>query len=218
MKNCIKKLVSSLLTLIMLLSLLPASTLAADTETVAITVSTDETRGTVNGGGTYAIGETVTLTATAKDGYIFDGWYEDGIKLYLPKGTFIAERDRILEARFKIAVKAANAEITFPVGGEQPDLTVESSEPEKYSVTLGYWYEYWGSYTHLDADDTFEAGKKYALRMEFAAKEGYAFDNASFTVNNESTTSYGGPTHRQLQVIAQLRQAAGGLFGGGVPD
>ena len=108
MKNCIKKLVSSLLTLIMLLSLLPASTLAADTDTVAITVSTDETRGTVTGGGTYAIGDTVTLTATAKDGYIFDGWYEDGIKLYLPKGTFIAERDRILEARFKIAVKAAN--------------------------------------------------------------------------------------------------------------
>lgn len=202
MKNCIKKLVSSLLMLIMLLSLLPASTLAADTDTVAITVSTDETRGTVTGGGTYAIGDTVTLTATAKDGYIFDGWYEDGIKLYLPKGTFIAERDRILEARFKIAVKAANAEITFPVGGEHPDLTIESSEPEKYSVTLGYWYEYWGSYTHLDADDTFEAGKEYALRFVFEANEGYAFDDAAFTVNNEPTTSYGASTHREIRVIA----------------
>ena len=43
--------------------------------TYTITVaSSDETKGTVAGGGTYAYNTTVTLTATANDGYEFAGW------------------------------------------------------------------------------------------------------------------------------------------------
>ncbi len=197
MKRHANHLIGLILTLVMLMSLLPVSVLAADT--VVIAVNVDETKGTVTGAGTYAVGDTVTLKATAKDGYVFDGWYEDGIRV---TSSFTAEKDRTIEARFKIAIKAANAEITFPVGGEHPDLTIESSEPDKYSVTLTYWYEYWGSYTHLDADDTFEAGKKYALRFVFEANEGYAFDDAAFTVNNESTSSYGATTQREIKVPA----------------
>lgn len=200
MKKGTRRLMSILLTLVMALSLLPTAALAESTYT--ITLVADESRGTVTGGGTYNVGDTVTLTATAKEGYIFDGWYEDGIKLYLPSGTFVAERDRTLEARFKIAIKTANAEITFPVGGEHPDLTPVSSDPAAYTVTLNYWYQYSGSYSHVDADDTFEAGKKYALRLEFTANEGYAFDDTVFTVNGEYTYSYGASYMREIRVPA----------------
>lgn len=202
MKKGTRRLMSILLTLVMALSLLPTAALAESTYT--ITLVADESRGTVTGGGTYNVGDTVTLTATAKEGYIFDGWYEDGIKLYLPSGTFIAERDRTLEARFSIAIKTANAEITFPVGGEHPDMTPVSSNPAAYTVTLKYWYLYSGSYPHVDADDTFEAGKQYALRLDFAANEGYAFDDTVFTVNGEYTYSYGASYHREMKVPAVL--------------
>ena len=38
--------------------------------------SEDVEKGTVTGSGTYAYGSSVTVTATANNGYTFDGWYE----------------------------------------------------------------------------------------------------------------------------------------------
>lgn len=37
--------------------------------------------GTVSGGGQFDNGEKVTLTATADNGYVFDGWYSSGVKV-----------------------------------------------------------------------------------------------------------------------------------------
>ena len=58
--------------------------------------------GTVQGAGTYAGGTDVTLLATPKFGYVFDGWYENGKKLYSSPDEyeFGINADRILEARF----------------------------------------------------------------------------------------------------------------------
>ena len=55
---------------------------------------------TVTGGGTHNAGDSVTLTAVAEDGYDFDGWFEAGsLILSSSPYTFIAARDRTLEAR-----------------------------------------------------------------------------------------------------------------------
>ena len=58
--------------------------------------------GTVTGGGTYAQGENVALTATPDRDYIFDGWYENG-EILSGIGAvyeFSVIKHRTLEARF----------------------------------------------------------------------------------------------------------------------
>ena len=59
--------------------------------------------GTVSGGGTFALFETVTVKAKANSGYKFDGWYESG-KLMSSNAdfTFSTDSDLSLEARFSI--------------------------------------------------------------------------------------------------------------------
>jgi len=58
-------------------------------------------RGTVSGQGTYTAGATVTLTATANQGYSFDKWTENGIDVSSdPVLVFIASQNRSLVANF----------------------------------------------------------------------------------------------------------------------
>ena len=63
---------------------------------------TATTGGTVSGGGSCAIGESVTLIATPNSNYEFDGWYEMGIKIPNAGAMYIftANRNRTIEARF----------------------------------------------------------------------------------------------------------------------
>lgn len=64
---------------------------------------TSGTGGTVSGAGTYAKGTVVTLVATPNAGYVFDGWYEDGQRLYeiSEEYTVSVNSNHSLEARFK---------------------------------------------------------------------------------------------------------------------
>ncbi len=64
----------------------------------------DETMGTVTGDGDYEEGETVTLTATANDGYEFVGWKADATGDTIStdaKYTFTITEDVVLTALFK---------------------------------------------------------------------------------------------------------------------
>jgi hypothetical protein len=58
--------------------------------------------GSAEGGGDYGDGTGVTLTATPQDGYVFDGWYENNLKITGAGAVyhFIAVSGRTLEARF----------------------------------------------------------------------------------------------------------------------
>ena len=57
----------------------------------------------MTGGGSYAIGDSVTLTATATPGYWFTGWSEGGtIVSTLPTYTFTITGNRALAASFEL--------------------------------------------------------------------------------------------------------------------
>jgi len=57
--------------------------------------------GTATGGGSYAMGATVTLVAQPNNGYTFEGWYENGVMLSSSESySFTATASKYIEARF----------------------------------------------------------------------------------------------------------------------
>ena len=69
-----------------------------------VVVASDNTNfGTVTGGGSYANGQTVTVTATPNAGYAFDYWSEDGMAVsYDAQYQFTFTRSRSLVAHFVV--------------------------------------------------------------------------------------------------------------------
>ncbi len=87
-------------------------------KTYEITASVDpEEGGVVTGAGTYTHGETVTLTASANEGYLFDGWVKDGETVSTePSLSFTAIEDGEYVAQFTL--QSYPIEITaFPTEG-----------------------------------------------------------------------------------------------------
>ena len=75
-----------------------------DTVNYTVTVTTSPAEGgTVNGGGTFAEGTQVTVTATANDGYTFVAWQEGGTKIENAgtSYTFTVNGNRSLTAIFE---------------------------------------------------------------------------------------------------------------------
>ena len=58
--------------------------------------------GTVAGSGTYEKGSNVQITATADPGYVFQGWYENNVKIFDAESiySFLVTSSRTLEAKF----------------------------------------------------------------------------------------------------------------------
>ena len=73
---------------------------------VTVTVSSENdgegSVGLLTGGGRYAFGETVTVTASEENGYAFLGWYRDGSQLSTSRTfTFTATENAVLTARYQ---------------------------------------------------------------------------------------------------------------------
>ena len=68
-------------------------------------VSSDSNMGNVYGAGAYSAGNDVTVTATAKKGYKFVGWYENGVLLSTssPYSFTMPYGDTTIEGRFTYA-------------------------------------------------------------------------------------------------------------------
>lgn len=66
-----------------------------------VEVSSDPEKGTAGGSGLYIDGQSATLSATPLDGYIFEGWYENGELISsLPVYTFEVKSRRQIDAVF----------------------------------------------------------------------------------------------------------------------
>ncbi len=128
-----------------------------------IATSEDDNKGTVTGGREYNAGDSVTLTATAKTGYVFDGWYvgDDKVEGAGATYTFTATANATYVAKFKaqytVTVSSeATAKGTVTGGGEYVEGT---------SVTLtatpnsGYVFDGW----YVGDDKVEDAGTTYTF-------------------------------------------------------
>lgn len=139
---------------------------------------TDE-GGRVSGGGQYSVGAAVALAAEPADGYLFDGWYEDGAKLDedSPDYSFAATASRTLEARFL----PANPDIMV-AAGEGGTVSGDGPHPQGAQVTLnalpdsGYafdgWYEFGQKIPEAGAEYTFPATVNRLLEARFRSVTG----------------------------------------------
>ena len=89
---------------------------------------------------------TVTIEASEASGWVFDGWYEDGIKKYEEKNkTFIAEVDKTYMAVFGYGSNNEPSMIlveggTFQMGNTRNDSEGHSDEKPVHTVNLTYDY------------------------------------------------------------------------------
>jgi hypothetical protein len=125
--------------------------------------------GSVTGGGGYATGGTVTLSASAADGYRFNGWTENEIPVSASAIlSFTCSANRILVAHFVPIlgihpVAPDNIQLSWPASAagwtleESPDLSAGSWIPSNRAVTIS------GS-THQVAIPTSEASRFFHLR------------------------------------------------------
>lgn len=98
-------------------------------ETLWIINTSSSGGGEAEGDGKYKNGDKVTLTATADDGYEFDGWYSNGIRVSNEaKYTFIANENASFSAVFN------PIETTAPPTEASTDYTDVSQTP---SVVFG---------------------------------------------------------------------------------
>ena len=125
---------------------------------------------------------------------------------FTPKGDYVFNRDtsykingrstssntsgaQIREAAFTVGTIKITSAIAFidkPVAGNTPDFEPESGDHMTYDVEVHYWMLREGYYPLMKSTDTFEAGKRYTLRLKFIPKEGYSFaDSVVYYINGE---------------------------------
>lgn len=144
---------------------------------------------------------TAEMVIDAIEGYLFDDYrvnvFENGNHYEVSKDSTFPKR---ITVRYSYLctelVTVARAEVTAPVPGAKPDYTVTFPENAGYmlypeSETSVNWIEMNGSseVKTLSADDTFEAGKKYRLRIWLAPKDEtyYLWLSYTYTNGNQGT-------------------------------
>ena len=147
----------------------------------------------------------VRIRFTAKDGYRL----QDNETTYTINGSHAVSvgkhtREFVMTAsQGGTLITSAGCLITAPIAGQKPATDAVSLDSGKYEAQLKYWYLNESPYPHLSSGDTFEAGKKYAVRVEFVAKDGYRLDNdkTEFTINGKSPRTIGNNI-RELEMTA----------------
>ena len=107
--------------------------LIASSFTSEVTIGTDG-MGHVHGGGYYRDGETVTVTADADDGSIFEGWYDDGVLVSTDESyTFKVTKNAHLEARFSPGSEDLTLSWDTDASSGSIHVTISGSSYHRYS-------------------------------------------------------------------------------------
>ena len=136
--------------------------------------------GTVEGGGTFNHGESCTVTATAAEGYTFEGWTEDGEEVsWEPEYTFEVEGARTLVANFSLDIYAVMLEADPVEGGTvegegfefgEGDFAYGSTCTVTATANEGYTFVNWtnfGEEVSIDATYTFTVEAPASLVAHF---------------------------------------------------
>ena len=165
------------------------------------TVST--TGGNTAGDGTYDNGETATVTATAHEGYLFKGWYENGELVSTEASySFTVTSDRTLTAQFAkvyyVTVSASPEEGGTVTGGGQYQPMAEATITAEANPS--YYFVGW----YNDKDELVTANKTYSWTVKedktfvakFEAKVSYRCDYVYIFGYNDSKIGATGPLLR----------------------
>lgn len=184
---------------------------AVETYTLTLTVAPAGS-GTVTGGGTYEKGAKPRITASAKSGYVFDGWYENGLKTSFGSSVTLGgmTKNRSLTAKFVKDVvtyrvnlscnpeSAGTATITNTgnTSGYFESGTVISI---KATANTGYTFDHWiiapsggTSYTSSDAETSVTVNSGYTIEAVFVEAPVYYTINLSVTPSGAGTASLNG--------------------------
>ena len=172
-----------------------------DTVNYTVTVTTSPAEGgTVNGGGTFAEGTQVTVTATANDGYTFVAWQEGGTKIENAgtSYTFTVNGNRSLTAVFE--------------KDEDPDPTpTPTPDPEEPPYSGKYSYEVStsvGDHGSLTVDRYATEGDEVTIIV--TPDEAYKLDDLSVTAHGKDVelTANGDGTYTFTMPSADVKISA----------
>ena len=177
---------------------------------VGITLTASPSNGgTVSGGGTLAINETVTVQAVASNGWAFDSWFEDGVKISAnATWSFKATENKVLQAQF--------VQNTANQASNQVSLTTTASPSNGGTVTGG------GTFINNETV-TIQAVPSNGWEFDGWYENGVKVNSSmvwSFTAtenkNIQARFSQSSPTQNSSAVrITLLDTPSGSTFGGG---
>lgn len=149
----------------------------------------------------------VWVRITPKSGYYVNSSTKTIINYYqkqtiLTPGTTVGEPDYIRAktgfSPFPAPVSEVRVTVTEPKAGDTPaSLSASSSEPDKYTAAIEYWYCYTADgETRLSSTSKFEAKQNYFAMVRITPMSGYyirfkngqaAGSDAKIFINNEET-------------------------------
>ena len=163
-----------------------------------LTLNTNSELGSVTGANTYEYNSDVTIKATPKEGFSFDGWYKDGEKTsYTQEQTFkMPSSDLTLEARWTIN----SYTLTLNTNSEQGSVTGANTYEYNSDVTIkatpkeGFLFDGWykdGEKTSYTQEQTFKMPSKN-ITLEARYNDIFIYDSNNSTkiigLRNKSLT------------------------------
>ena len=166
------------------------ATFAPNENTITATAS-PEAGGTVTGAGKYLTGETVTLTAVAKEGYTFTCWKKNGTQVSTNANyTFTAAENGAYTAFFEINKYTVSVSANPAAGGTvtgSGTYNWGSSVQVKATPAEGYKFVKWtenGTQVSTQASYSFTASQNRTLVAQF--------EKLVYSVNATSVNTAGG--------------------------